>query len=222
MSTISNTTSTTTAPTTTNEIYENPDGVLGKDDFMKLLLAELQYQDPTDPVDSDKILTQTSELATLEATDNTNKALEDLAAQLGSSTDLNAISAIGKMGSLGTDSITLTDDSNPTFEIYFNHDVQSGTVTIADSNNNIVRSFDLESLSAGVHSFEWDGTDDSGDRLPEGSYSITADYTDGTTGSYSTAFGIYPIESVRFDEDSALLKMGSNYYPLENIKEIYQ
>ncbi len=214
--------SSTTATTTSSDIYENPDGILGKDDFMKLLLTELQYQDPTDPEDSDKILTQTSELATLESTDNTNKALEDLAAQLGASSDLGAISAIGKMGSLGTDSITLSEDSNPSFEMYFNHDIQSGTVSIADSNNNIVRTFNLDPQSAGVLGFEWDGTDDAGNRLPNGSYSITADYTDGETGSYSTAFGVYPIESVRFDGGDAYLKMGSNYYPLDSVKEIYQ
>ncbi|HUH42926.1 MAG TPA: flagellar hook capping FlgD N-terminal domain-containing protein, partial [Sulfurimonas sp.] len=51
--------------------------ILGKDDFMKLLLVELQYQDPTEPMDTEKILTQTSQLAPLEASENTNKALSD-------------------------------------------------------------------------------------------------------------------------------------------------
>ena len=69
----------TTVPSST----ENPNGILGKDDFLNLLLVELQNQDPTDPMDSDKILSQTSELASLEASTNTNKALEDLTAALG-------------------------------------------------------------------------------------------------------------------------------------------
>ncbi len=207
---------------TTDTTAANPDGILGKDDFMELLLTELQYQDPTDPMDSDKILTQTSELATLESADNTNKALEDLSKQLASSSNLSAISAIGKMGSLGTDSITLSDDDNPTFEIYFAHDIANGQVTIADSNNNIVKTFDLSPQNGGVLSFQWDGTDDNGNRLPAGSYSITADYSDGQTGSYTTAYGVYPIESVRFDGGDALLKMGSSYYPLSKVKEIYQ
>ena len=41
--------------------------VLGKDDFLTLLLVELQHQDPTEPTDSATILTQTSQLANLEA-----------------------------------------------------------------------------------------------------------------------------------------------------------
>ena len=206
---------------TSNGVQENPKGKLGKDDFMKLLLTELQYQDPTSPMDTEKILAQTSQLATLESADNTNKALEDLSKQLSSSSDLNAVAAIGKMGSLGTDSITLADSDNPSFEIYFNHDIQSGSINITDNQNNIVKTIDLSSQSAGIQSFQWDGTDDSGNRLPKGSYSITADYSDGTD-SYKTAYGLYPIESVRFDSGKALLKMGSNYYPLDSVKEIYQ
>ena len=68
-------------------LAENPAGVLGKDDFLKLLLVELQHQDPTEPMDSGKILTQTSQLASLESAQNTTKALETLAKQLGASQD---------------------------------------------------------------------------------------------------------------------------------------
>ena len=199
----------------------NPKSILGKDDFMKLLLTELQYQDPTSPMDTGKILTQTSQLATLESADNTNNALKDLTDRMTASSDLGAVSAIGKMGSLGTDKINLRKGNNPSFEMYFSHDVQSGTVTIKDSQNNVVKTLDLNSHVAGVLSFSWDGTDDSGSNLPEGQYSITSDYSDGTN-SYQTAYGSYPIESVRFDSGKALLKMGSNYYPLKNVKEIYQ
>ena len=85
--------STTTAQTST----VNPNSVLGKDDFLKLLLLELKYQDPTAPMDSEKILSQTSQLAALEASENTNKALSDLAASLTSSLQYSGISAIGKI-----------------------------------------------------------------------------------------------------------------------------
>ena len=200
----------------------NPDSILKKDDFMKLLLTELRYQDPTDPMDSQKILTQTSELATLESANNTNKTMQAIMDQLKSSYDFNAVASIGKMGSLGTDKITLSKDKSSTFEIYFAHDIQTGKVDIKNSNGDIVKTFNLQPQKGGVLSFEWDGTDNSGVKMQEGSYSVSADYSDGSTGSFSTAYGVYPIESVRFDGGKALLKLGSNYYPLSQIKEIYQ
>ena len=213
---------TQTAAKTDNTQAFNPDSILKKDDFMKLLLTELQYQDPTDPMDSEKILSQTSELATLESANNTNKTMEALMNQLKSSSDFNAVASIGKMGSLGTDKITLSKDQTSTFEIYFAHDIQTGKVDIKNSNGDIVKTFNLQPQKGGVLSFEWDGTDNSGAKMPEGSYSVSADYSDGSTGSFSTAYGVYPIESVRFDEGKAFLKLGSNYYPLSKIKEIYQ
>ncbi len=217
---ITNTNSSTQS--TGDSVATNPKSILGKDDFMKLLLTELKYQDPTDPMDSDKILSQTSELATLESADNTNKALEKLTSQLSASANLETVASIGKMGSLGTDKITLSKDKSSTFEIYFAHDIQTGKVDIKNSNGDIVKTFNLQPQKGGVLSFEWDGTDNSGVKMPEGSYSVSADYSDGSTGSFSTAYGVYPIESVRFDEGEALLKLGSNYYPLSQIKEIYQ
>ena len=58
---------------------------LDKDSFLKLMLVSLQHQDPSEPMDTEKILSQTSQLATLEASKNTNKALEGLASSLGNS-----------------------------------------------------------------------------------------------------------------------------------------
>ena len=214
-----NTTGTTN--NTTSSIATNPDSVLEKDDFLKLLLVELQYQDPTSPTDTEKILTQTSQLATLEASNNTNKALENLSKTLANSSQFSSISAIGKMGSLGTNTILLDESNEPQFELYFPQDVSSGTITIKDLNGNIVRTFDITDLSAGVNPFSWDGTDDAGNRLKSGSYSIEASYTSPDGSSGTTAFGVYPIESVRFDQNKAYLKMGSSYIPLEKVVEIY-
>ena len=209
-----------TTPPKSDSIATNPKGILGKDDFMKLLLTELKYQDPTSPMDTEKMLTQTSQLATLESADNTKKALEKLTDQLSASANLGIVGAIGKMASLGKDTILVSKDSDPNFDLYFKHDIQSGTVKIKDKNGNLVKTLTLQPQKGGVLNFAWDGTDDSGKRVPEGEYSISADYSDGSSGSYTTAYGKFPIESVKFDKGDALLKLGNSYYALSKIKEI--
>jgi flagellar basal-body rod modification protein FlgD len=212
----------TTLGTSQNDIVQNPDAILGKDDFMMLLLTELQYQDPTDPMDSDKILSQTSELASLEAADNTNKALDNLSKTLMQTSGLSAVSAIGKMASLSSSSIVLSEDNTPTFELYFADDIQSGSLQITDVNGHTVRTVDLNQMPGGIQTFTWDGTDFNGVRVPPGSYTITANYTTPSGENKTTAYGFYPIESVRFVGDKAMLKLGSQYYPMDAIKEIYQ
>ncbi len=213
-----------TIPTTTNKssIVTNPKSILGKDDFMKLLLTELKYQDPTNPMDTEKILAQTSQLATLESTDNTNKTLEKLSSQLEASSNLGMVSAIGKMGSLGTDSISLLKGSKPNFDLYFKNDIQSGKVYIKDMKGNIVKTFLLKPQKAGVLSFSWDGTNNSGQRVSAGSYSISANYIDDKNDNLTTQYGTYPISSVKFNNGKALLKLGNNYYSLNQVKEIYE
>lgn len=206
-------------PKTSTEVKDKT--VLGKDDFMTLLLVELQNQDPTEPMDSEKILTQTSQLATLEATENTNKALEELALSLGTSNQFSTISAIGKTADLGSNAIALDEGFSSTFEVYFPSNIEQGAVEVLDSNGAIVRTIDVGTNPSGVYQFDWDGLDSSGNAVDSGVYYITASYRDPEGNDLTTRLGAYPIESVRFDGGQTLVKVGSSYVPLENIKEVY-
>ena len=212
---------------------ENVDkSILGKDDFLKLLLVELQHQDPTEPMDSEKILAQTSQLATLESSKNTNEALSNLAASLGNAQQFSTIAAIGKRADLGSDAIAHEKNSTTNFEVYFPEDIVSGTIEITDAENNVVATIPIEmdenadgtladQKDAGVYQFSWDGVADSGDVADAAIYHVNSKYIDPDGNQQSTRLGAYPIESVRFEDGKALVKLGSNYIPLENIAEVY-
>ncbi len=208
--------SSATASTTTT----NPKGVLGKDDFLKLLLLELKYQDPTSPMDSEKILTQTSQLATLESTENTNKALETLAAALSSSMQYSGIAAIGKIADTGSNAVVLSEGEDVDFELYFPSNVTSGKVNILDNNGQILRSMDIGATDAGVAKYTWDGKNNSGAELDEGVYYVESTYTKADGTSATTRVGLYPIESIKFDEGKTYAKLGSNYIDFSTIKEV--
>ncbi len=193
---------------------------LGKDDFLKLLLLELKYQDPTSPMDSEKILSQTSQLATLESTENTNKALETLASSLTSSMQYSGISAIGKMADTGSNAIVKEKDESATFEIYFPEKVASGKVNILDSAGKVLRSIEIAETAAGTAQYKWDGKDNGGTLLEEGIYYVESTYTK-TDGTSATArVGRYPIESIKFDSGTTYAKLGSSYVDFSTIKEI--
>ena len=194
---------------------------LGKDDFMKLLLVQLQYQDPTAPMDAEKILTQTSQLASLESSNNTKDALTKLTKAMGSTNQFSTIAAIGKTADLGSDSIAHQKDSSSTFEVYFPQSVKQGTVSITDKTGATVGTLDVGSNPAGVYKFTWDGKDASGNAIAGGIYHVNAKYVDGNDKVQTTRLGAYPIESVRFDQGQTLVKVGSSYVPLANVKEVY-
>jgi len=195
--------------------------ILGKDDFMKLLLVELQHQDPTEPMDSEKILGQTSQLATLEASENTNKALSDLAKSLQSSQQFSTISAIGKTADLGSNAIGYDKGTSSTFEIYFPEDIANGTVQIVDVDGKTVSTIDIKPNESGVYQFDWNGKLSDGAGADSGMYYVSASYNNSNGDALTTRMGTYPIESVRFDEGKTLVKVGSSYVPLESIVEVY-
>lgn len=200
----------------------NPKGVLGKDDFLKLLLTELQYQDPTQPMDTEKILAQTSQLATLESSNNTNKSLAHLAKAFSSSQQFATISAIGKIADLGDDTIKSEGKGKPTdFDLYIPTTAKSGTVTISDANGNAVDTMSIGANQKGVYQFTWNGKDSKGDIADAGVYHVSATYTDSKNQTKSTKVGTYPIDSVKFDGEKTLLKVGSNYVPLSKVAEVY-
>lgn len=204
---------------------------LDKDDFMTLLLVELQHQDPTEPMDSAKILTQTSQLAGLESTENTNKALAGLAASLSSANQFSTISAIGKTADLGSNAI-VNEGGTSSFEVYFPKDVYSGNIEILDTDGNVVSTMNIQEQknkdgslqsmrTAGVYQFDWDGALSDGSSADAGIYYVTSSYMGANGEQLNTRLGAYPIEAVRFDNGKTLVKVGSNYVPLENVKEVY-
>ena len=219
---INATTETTTALSTdTGDPYVNPNGILGKDDFLNLLLVELQHQDPTEPTDTATILTQTSQLAALEASENTNTALEELAVSLANGDQFSSIAAIGKTADLGSNAIGHDEGELSSFEVYFPEEVASGDIEILDSEGNIVATMPVEASPSGVYQFDWDGTLSNGTAAESGVYYITSSYKNPAGEDLTTRMGTYPIESVRFEEGSTFMKVGSTYIAMEDIVEIY-
>ncbi len=101
----------------TGGIISNPKAELDKDAFLKLLLIELQHQDPTDPMDTEKMLTQTAQLSALEMQDNTNKTMTQLVSamtklqnSIAASTGMNALAAVGKLATVKDDYLIVADD----------------------------------------------------------------------------------------------------------------
>jgi len=201
----------------------NPNSQLDKNAFMKLFLKQLEMQDPTDPMDTDKMLEQTAYLSTMEMNTNMQKTINTLAKTLTATNELSTLSAIGKMADTGNRYINITDDdTKKDFELYFGDDIQNGEVQIKDKAGNIIKTFPLNPHKKGILSFEWDLKDNNGNRVKNDTYEVSATYTDPNGKQHSTTIGAYPIESIRFENGKAYAKLGTQYIPFDEIKEIYE
>lgn len=186
-------------------------GILDKDDFLKLLLIEMQHQDPTDPMDTDKMLTQTSQLAALEMQQNTNTAMQNmvdtmitLSEVMLAGQNLSALNALGKMAIIEDNYVPMGDSAeNIDITMYLPKDTKDGaTFQVFDANGNVVKNIKIgkDELKQGVNTITWDGTDDEGNFVGKGNYTVRASYTDVDGGTSTSSFGAYPIESIKFKE----------------------
>ncbi|EFP0098573.1 flagellar basal body rod modification protein [Campylobacter jejuni] len=223
---------TRTDSSSSSGIVSNPNATLDKDAFLKLLLIELQHQDPTDPMDSDKMLTQTSQLSALEMQQNTNttmqkmvETMQKLSDSFSTSMSTSALGAIGKMATVSDNKIKLTGaDELIALKMYLPEDSDENGVTleIYDSNNKLVFSekSDAKSISQGLFTMEWPGRNNDGVYAGDGEYTVKMVYNNKNGEKITANYGTYPIEGVVFKDGVAYAKMTGQEVPFDAIQEI--
>jgi flagellar basal-body rod modification protein FlgD len=83
----------TGSPQTGTQAVGSPNGQLGKDQFLKLFVAQLQHQDPMNPMQDSEFMGQMASFSTLEQVSNLAVANEKIAASLNST---SAVSLLGR------------------------------------------------------------------------------------------------------------------------------
>lgn len=183
---------------------------MDKDDFMKLFVAELQYQDPLEPLDSSAMLDQLSQLTLVEQSYNSNTALNNLLTAQNNSISLTAVSFIGKDVRAYGNSASF--DGNTSTNLQFNLPLAASStqVSIVNSSGQTVRTAALGSSGAGENSFSWDGRDNSGALLPAGAYtfSVSATAADGSTLA-ATTYTTGRIDGVDLSGSTPVLAVGT-------------
>lgn len=222
MATTSTATDFVGSATTNATIAYNPSSTLDKDSFLKLLMTQLKYQDPTSPMDTDKMLAQTADMAVIESQANIQKEMENMVSQFKQTSAYQLIGAVGKLADTGLNAVKFEHSGTEYKDVlYFEESFKNGLLVVTDSSGNEVRTINLSAGVAGLTSFTWDGKDDSGDPVTAGTYLISANYTGEESGkAYETTMGVYPIDSVVLDQTTPQLLLGGEYYTLDEIVAI--
>ncbi len=163
---------TTTDPTAAAAAMKKSMG-MSKDDFMKLFIAQLQYQDPLKPQDPSAMLDQLSQLSLVEQSYNSNTALKNLLTAQNNSISLTALSFIGKDVKASGNVAIFDGITSTSLEFNLPLSAASTQVAIVNESGQTVRTATLGSSGAGDNSFSWDGRDNSGALLPAGAYTFT-------------------------------------------------
>lgn len=194
---------------------------LGKDDFMKLMSAQLKYQDPISPMKNEQMAAQLAQFSALEQMVNLNTNVEKLAAGQKPSEHMIAASLIGKRVSSDSNNLSLEKDGQP--EITFNvpTDVQSLNVAVVSAKGEVVREFDLGEMKGGQQSVRWDGKNSKAQQQPIGEYTykLSALDKDGKPVQFnSDSSGI--VTGVTFEGGRSMLLVDGKKIPIDKVGKI--
>jgi len=157
--------------TTANANVQAAVSALGSDVFLRLLVTQLQSQDPTNPVQNEDFVAQLAQFTTLEQTTNTNELLEQLISQDSQRTQLDLVNLIGRTVVTEGDTVSLGKDEEATLAYALSGTASRVNIEVLGPNKEIIRTLSSTALEApGGHQVQWDGLNESGDRVPEGVY----------------------------------------------------
>jgi len=194
---------------------------VGKDDFLKLLVTQLQHQDPLSPASDTEFLAQLATFSSLEQLMEANKNLLGIAIGQMDLVNAQALSLIGKEVLVGgSEEIELRNGAADRIVYALPGPVQEATLTIYGPDGSPVRTIALDPSATGRRTVDWDGTANDGTLLPDGTYriEIRAVGFDGQPVEVGTFLALV-IDGVSFD-GGLFLVAGDRIVPFDKIVEI--
>jgi flagellar basal-body rod modification protein FlgD len=150
--------------------------------FLKLLMTQLQNQDPTSPLDTNQFTSQLVQFSSVEQQINTNSSLTQLIQLTQAGEVMQSSSMLGKRVAVQSDHMPLQNGSGT---LQFTAPAAE-PVRIAIFNGAGVKIRDVSLNAAqGQNSWTWDGQDDQGHTMPDGAYKVAV--TGGAVGTSASA-----------------------------------
>ncbi len=219
---------TTTSNTTTSSTSNSSSGALtggvtmGKEDFLTLLTTQLRYQDPLSPQDPKDFVAQLSQFSSLEQLINLNTTMGNLGTSMtnlqGAQQMTQGLSLLGKTVKAQGNIFQVASGTAGDMSYVLGSAASSVKVSILDSSGKVVRTMDLGGQNAGENQISWDGKDNSGNKVADGTYSFQVNALDSKGNTLDTA-GLVTgkVEEVLQDSGKVYLKINGKLVTLDNI-----
>ncbi|MBC7186094.1 MAG: hypothetical protein H5U38_03565, partial [Calditrichaeota bacterium] len=182
-----------------------PGGTLGKDAFMNLLVTQLRYQDPLQPMENTEFIAQLAQFSSLEQLwyMNANSQTNTLLLQ---SLQNTVMSGFLDREVWATGGRVWVPESGEVTLHYTVAGPAQVTVEVLDAAGQVVRTLQVAAQQGGDQECTWDGKDSTGQRVASGAYSFRVKAVDESGAQVSaTPYTVGTVTGVRFNNGSAQL-----------------
>jgi flagellar basal-body rod modification protein FlgD len=196
---------------------------LGKNEFLNLLVAQLNNQNPLEPQSNGEFIAQLAQFSQVEGIEKLNSSMGSLLSGYQSSQALQASSLVGRKVIIPTDKAVV--DTSESFKASMVLPTSSSNVyvNVYDNAGSVVNRINMGEQAAGNVSFIWDGKDASGNQLPPGTYKFEAQAT--YEGETKALYTMLPanVDSVVLGGSELMLNLaGLGSVPLSQVQVIGQ
>ena len=152
---------------------EEQDG--GRTDFLQLLVAQLNNQDPLNPQEGGEFLAQLAQFSTVEGIERLNSSFDQFAGSQVSNQALQATALVGRSVQVNSSVGEYVPGQPLTGAIALPSSTSDLKLSVLNASGSLVREISLGSHAAGNVNFTWDGFDNNGQALPAGQYRVVAE-----------------------------------------------
>ena len=194
---------------------------LGKNDFLKLLVAQLEHQDPLAPQEGQEFAAQLAQFSSLEQLTNINDNLEASQAFDLALSNSSMVNLIGKTVDAPGNKFELGKGETETLGFSLGEDASEVSIDIFNSAGTNVASVSLGAQNSGQKEFIWPGTDSSGAPLPAGTYSFGVSAED-ASGNFIEAgtFSAGVISDIIFEEGKTFAVVNGQKVSVNEISKV--
>ena len=145
---------------------------LGKDDFLKLMITQMKYQDPSKPFEMEKMGSELAQLSNMEQLQNLNTTLKQMVTKDQPLERLAMTNLIGKSVVVDRDRFPHTEGQSEALHFNLPQDAKQVSVAVVDSTGEVLFEQDMGAVRKGENSFNWDGKKANTMPAKTGSYSL--------------------------------------------------
>ncbi|KAF6676261.1 flagellar hook assembly protein FlgD [Pantoea sp. EKM20T] len=189
--------------------------------FLTMLVTQLKNQDPTNPMDNSQLTTQLAQINTLSGIEKLNTTLGSISGQISTSQSLQSSTLIGHGVMVNGGQVLVGKGTTTPFGVELASASTGASATIKDASGNVIDTVDLGALSAGVHTFSWDGKLTDGSEAPDGKYSVAIAASNGNTQLVAQPLNYAYVNGVSTANNTTKLDLGTmGSATLDDVRQI--